>query len=106
MSTRTTSRPHPSPGRSVAARTAQARTALRRRRLLWAAAVLGVVALIAAMMWSARSTSSASSRIAPDFTLAATDGATVRLSDLRGKNVILYFNEGAGCQSCLYQMVD
>jgi peroxiredoxin len=69
-------------------------------------AILGVVALIAAMMWSARETSDSTTRPAPDFSLVDTDGRTVRLADLRGKNVVLYFNEGAGCQSCLLQMVD
>lgn len=28
---------------------------------------------------------------APDFTVTAHDGATVRLSDLRGKKVVLWF---------------
>ena len=30
----------------------------------------------------------------------------MQLADYRGKNVVLYFNEGAGCQSCLFQMAD
>jgi len=55
-------------------------------------------------MWSARTTSDATSRPAPDFALTDTNGAPVRLADYRGRNVVLYFNEGAGCQSCLYQM--
>jgi len=58
------------------------------------------------MMWSARTTSDATSRPAPDFTLTDTTGATVHLADYRGKNVVLYFSEGAGCQSCLLQMAD
>lgn len=41
---------------------------------------------------------------AADFTLPATDGSTVSLSDLRGETVVLYFNEGAGCGSCTAQM--
>jgi peroxiredoxin len=66
----------------------------------------GVVVLITAALWSARDTSEATSRPAPDFTLTDTSGGTVRLADLRGKNIVLYFSEGAGCQSCLQQMVD
>jgi peroxiredoxin len=69
--------------------------------------VLAAVAgLIGAMMWSARDTSDATTRPAPDFTLTDTSGNTVHLAALRGRNVVLYFNEGAGCQSCLLQMVD
>lgn len=42
---------------------------------------------------------------APDFTLPADDGATVRLSDLRGRRVVLYFypkDDTSGCttQAC------
>jgi peroxiredoxin len=65
-----------------------------------------VSALVGVMMWSARTTSDATIRPAPEFTLTDTSGATVRLADYRGRNVVLYFNEGAGCQSCLYQMAD
>jgi peroxiredoxin Q/BCP len=43
--------------------------------------------------------------IAPDFALAADDGSTVRLSDLRGQRVVLYFypkDDTPGCttQAC------
>jgi peroxiredoxin len=83
--------------------------ATRRRRrdlLLWGAVLTAVVALIGAMMWSARETSDTTARPAPDFTLTDTSGATVELADFRGRNVVLYFNEGAGCQSCILQMAD
>lgn len=43
---------------------------------------------------------------APAFTLASTAGAFVSLSDYEGRNVLLYFNEGVGCDACFYQMVE
>ena len=117
MSTQTPNRPRPAAGRRTAtksdarlrrARAATARASRKRRRdlLLWGTVLTAVVALIAAMMWSARETSDTTARPAPDFTLTDTSGATVHLADLHGRNVVLYFNEGAGCQSCLLQMVD
>lgn len=41
-----------------------------------------------------------------DFTLPATDGRDVSLSDYRGENVLLYFHEGLGCQPCWDQIRD
>ncbi|MBU5422970.1 peroxiredoxin family protein [Cellulomonas hominis] len=80
----------------------------RRRRLVMSGASALVVALVAAVvvaaLLSARETTSGALGPAPDFTLQASDGSAVTLSDLRGSPVVLYFNEGAGCGSCLQQM--
>jgi peroxiredoxin len=84
----------------------ESRAAQRRYLLLWAGALVVVAGIITAMLWRARDTTDSSVRPAPDFTLTNTNGDTVSLSGLRGQNVVLYFNEGAGCQSCLLQMVD
>jgi len=41
---------------------------------------------------------------APDFTLSTLGGGQVKLSDFRGeKNVLLFFNEGYGCEPCWQQ---
>ena len=45
---------------------------------------------------------------APDFSLPASDGGTVRLSDFRGKNVVLYFypqDDTPGCtkEACSFR---
>jgi len=38
--------------------------------------------------------------IAPDFSLISTNGQTVSLADYKGKNVLLFFNEGVMCSPC------
>lgn len=43
-------------------------------------------------------------RAAPPFTLQSTDGRIVSLSDFRGRDVLLYFNEGVGCDVCFDQL--
>jgi len=63
-----------------------------------------VVAVVAAMMLTSRPTSSTATRVAPTFTLTNTAGTQVNLAAYRGKNVVLYFSEGAGCGSCMQQM--
>jgi peroxiredoxin len=70
--------------------------------------VLGILAVVAvaAGLWSAAPTAGDTATTAPGFTLPTTDGRTVSLSDYRGKPVILYFNEGAGCGSCTVQMAE
>jgi peroxiredoxin len=43
---------------------------------------------------------------APGFQLQASNGETVDLADYEGKNVLLYFQEGIGCQPCWDQIRD
>ncbi|MEP7034927.1 MAG: peroxiredoxin family protein [Actinomycetota bacterium] len=90
-----------------ALREAQAEQARRKRlwvRLASVGATLAVIGVIVAMMMSSRQESSAVTRLAPDFTLTDTSGTQVTLSALRGKNVLIYFSEGAGCEACITQM--
>lgn len=43
---------------------------------------------------------------APAFTLAATTGKQISLADYRGKNLLVYFQEGLMCQPCWDQIGD
>jgi peroxiredoxin len=77
------------------------------RLLIWGTALVVASGILVAMMLTSRPESSSAQRVAPDFTLTDTAGHSVSLSDFKGKsNVVLYFSEGAGCQSCLVQMAE
>jgi peroxiredoxin len=76
----------------------------RRIRLAWVGVTVTVIGVVVAMMLSSRQRTSSVARVAPDFTLTDTTGTQVSLAAERGKNVLLYFSEGAGCQACLVQM--
>lgn len=76
----------------------------RMRVAVWAVALLAIAGLVSAMMLSSMPESSTAARQAPGFELVDTAGNTHRLADHRGENVVLYFSEGAGCQSCIVQM--
>jgi peroxiredoxin len=79
-----------------------------KKRLITRVVVAVVVVLVAGLvgygLWSARPSDSTAAIQAPAFTLKTTAGTTASLSDYRGKTVILYFNEGAGCGACSQQM--
>ncbi|MBX9243599.1 redoxin domain-containing protein [Actinotalea ferrariae] len=88
---------------------AQAEQTRRRQRIsrgAWGIGLLIVAAAVAFGLATSRPTTSSDVRAAPDFTLPASDGSTVSLTDYRGEPVVLYFNEGAGCDSCLLQMAE
>ncbi|ABL83285.1 MULTISPECIES: peroxiredoxin family protein [unclassified Nocardioides] len=84
----------------------QERNQRLRRAAVWLVALAAVGGIVSAMMLTSRPQSSDDVKSAPDFTLTDTAGATHSLSDHRGDNVLLYFSEGAGCQSCLVQMAE
>jgi peroxiredoxin len=82
----------------------------RRRTLLTRtaglSALLLAVGVVVAMLLSARPETGSEVVDAAPFTLPMSDGSTVSLAAYAGRPVILYFNEGAGCDSCLLQMAE
>ena len=78
----------------------------RLRRFTALGVALAVVALVAFALWRAVPTTGSTETAAPGFTLRTTAGTTVSLSDYRGRPVVLYFNEGAGCGACTMQMAE
>lgn len=104
MSTTSTSRRDEIRRRHAAAEADLRRRRARRSLLVSAVAVLAVVGVVAAMMLSSRPTTTSTERSAPGFSLTDTEGERVSLADFRGRDVVLYFNEGAGCGSCVQQM--
>jgi len=70
--------------------------------------VVGLVLVAGAMLYIGSRSSGGEVRSgqAPPFTLASTDGSNVSLSDFAGRDVLLYFNEGVGCDACFYQTVE
>jgi peroxiredoxin len=79
------------------------------RRRIWTIAIgLALFGVVAAMLLASRSPrfgEGVGTQAAP-FTLPTTAGGSVSLSDFAGKDVLLYFSEGVGCDTCFYQMRD
>ena len=88
----------------VTARAKAQRTRRRYRLAAWAGTLVLIAAVVTAALLTSRQATSTTQRQAPGFTLPTTAGSTVSLSDYRGRPVILYFNEGAGCGSCSLQL--
>jgi peroxiredoxin len=78
----------------------------RTHRMVTVALTVVVLGPIVFALAKAVPTSGSTAAAAPGFTLKTTTGTTVSLSDYRGKPVVLYFNEGAGCASCTVQMAE
>ncbi len=95
------------------------RRALRRKFGARAAAAAGVAAAVAGLFVIFHHASSSGTNAypyqvgspgpgqrAPGFTLAASTGGRVSLSQYRGKSVLLFFQEGLTCQPCWNQIAD
>ncbi|HEX7659173.1 MAG TPA: peroxiredoxin family protein [Pseudonocardiaceae bacterium] len=86
----------------------------RRPVLLWSVLILAFVAILTSMVIVSRQSPSAAANNdspgvghpAPAFSLTNTDGRTVSLAGYRGRTVVLYFNEGVGCDVCFYQTAE
>jgi peroxiredoxin len=100
MSTRTQQHRQQEQQSAATRESAQRRT----QRVTFVVGAVVVSAVIAVMMLTSRPSTSTVVRTAPDFTLTDTAGDQVSLADFRGRNVVLYFSEGAGCGACIQQM--
>ena len=101
---------------SLAAREAQQ----RRRLFTWGGALAGTAAIIAVLyaIFSGGSSparagqypyqvgSPGAGQAGPGFTLAASTGGSISLSQYRGRTVLLFFQEGLTCQPCWDQITD
>lgn len=80
----------------------------RRAVVLWIVGLLAVAGIVAAALASVRPSEqvggAGGGEVAPAFTLPDSEGGTVSLASYAGRPVVLYFNEGAGCQACIVQM--
>lgn len=68
--------------------------------------IIGIVGLILYGAFSSGPGEAVVSSAAPDFSLPATDGSMVSLSDTmaNGGDVLLYFSMGVGCDGCFAQI--
>jgi peroxiredoxin Q/BCP len=110
--------PAASPG---AQRQAAGKQAQRRRRAItWGGITAGTAAIVALLyvIFSGGSSSAGAGeypyqagspgagQAAPGFTLAASTGGNISLSQFRGETVLLFFQEGLTCQPCWDQITD
>lgn len=83
---------------------ARAHERRRRRWIGWAAtAAVAVIAVTFVVVGGRTRPRAVTATGATAFRLASTSGASVSLGDFAGRSVLLYFNEGVGCDACFYQ---
>lgn len=109
--------------RSARLRAERERERRRRARLIAALVVVGLIAAIGGLYGVYRAANEPEpgsvspkdsyqvgepgpGEQAPDFDLPASTGEQVNLAGYRGKTVLLYFQEGLGCQPCWDQITD
>ena len=68
------------------------------------AIVAGVVTLLVLGGRDEHSSDRVQAGAAPPFSLTSTSGEQVSLSDFQGRDVLLYFSEGVGCDPCFTQL--
>ncbi len=104
----------------AAARQIRRRAERRRRIALWSCVVVVAVAAAVGGLFAVFSNASHAGpgaypykvgspgpgQAAPGFTLAASTGRQIGLSQYRGKSVLLFFQEGLTCEPCWNQITD
>ncbi len=119
-----TARRNPTAGpggqRQAARKQAQRRAQRRHRAITWGGITAGMAAIVAVLyvIFSGGSSTAGAGKYpyqagspgagqaAPGFSLAASTGGNISLSQFRGKTVLLFFQEGLTCQPCWDQITD
>jgi peroxiredoxin len=103
MSNTTAVRPTSKQASRAERRSAARARRLRRRLVIGGVTVAVVTVLVVLAVRADRPAASPLDDAAPSFELESTAGGTVSSNDLRGRDVLLYFSEGVGCDVCFYQ---
>ena len=97
-------RPAAAAGRGGGRRRWRARAGPGPGVIIGIAAVIGLAVLMVLTDRGAGNKDAPEQGAAPTFDLPSTDGSQVSLSSYKGRDVLLYFSEGVGCDPCFQQM--
>jgi len=78
----------------------------RKRWLVGTPIAIGLIAVTVVLASQTQGGKNPTTGTAPAFTLPTSDGGSISLEAQRGHPVLLYFSEGAGCDSCFAQLAD